>query len=249
MSRLLIIAALGVFVIGSIILMATIPNLYLLADRSMRSERAAVADLCAAEIRAAGDRNPHLLPLLDTLRRRHTLPAVEVSGGVLSGTLSAAQLPHEIRQVGARTVTVYFNPSPLPQIRRTLKLTAVFGSLATLAGVFVLIAYLLSMARSGGDPIASGGSRLGPSGEMFETSIRALRGRADELKQLHIREKERADELAQVTATLVRSLTSGFIAIDERGRLLDMNQTARDLLGFLDDANRENRTIRAVVGA
>jgi signal transduction histidine kinase len=248
MSRLLVIGALGVFVVGSIILMATAPNLYLLADRSMRAERAAVADLCAAEIRAAGEGNPHLLLLLDTLRRRYALPAVEVSGGVLSGTLSASNLPSETRQVGTRTVTVYFTRSPLPQIGRTLKLTAVFGSLATLAGVFVLIAYLLSLARSGGDPIASGASGLGPSGEMFETSIRALRGRADELKQLHIREKERADELAQVTATLVRSLTSGFIAIDERGMLLDMNQTARDLLAFPEDASREDRAIRDALG-
>jgi len=61
-----------------------------------------------------------------------------------------------------------------------------------------------SISRSsGGDPIASGGSRLGPSGEMFETSIRALRGRADELQQLHIREQERADELAQVGELVV----------------------------------------------
>src|ERR1700730_11043433 len=74
MSRLLVIGALGVFVVGSIILMATAPNLYLLADRSMRAERAAVADLCAAEIRAAGGGNPAPAPA-----PHHAAPSIRAS--------------------------------------------------------------------------------------------------------------------------------------------------------------------------
>jgi signal transduction histidine kinase len=57
----------------------------------------------------------------------------------------------------------------------------------------------------------------------LETSVRAMKGRETEARV-------RAAELSTITSTLVRSLTSGFIALDEEGRILDFNHAARELL-------------------
>jgi signal transduction histidine kinase len=64
----------------------------------------------------------------------------------------------------------------------------------------------------------------------LESSIRAMKGRETELRVLHNKATERAAELATITSTLVRSLTSGFLGLDEEGRILDVNQAARELL-------------------
>ncbi|MDQ6801173.1 MAG: ATP-binding protein [Acidobacteriota bacterium] len=243
MFRALMAGVLVAFIIGIAILMATAPPLYLIADRATHSEREAVANACAAEIRATPERQ-QVRGLLDNLRGRYSLAAIEVSDRIgptiRSGSIPTSQPFALARPAGARVVTIYFEPSPLPQVLRNFRIAAVVGTVATVAGMVLLILHLVSLARSG-EAIASPATGTLGASSAYETSIRALKGHADKLQR-------RADELANVSATLVRSLTSGFIAIDERGLMLDMNQTARELLDIDADRAVEGLSIREALG-
>jgi signal transduction histidine kinase len=57
-----------------------------------------------------------------------------------------------------------------------------------------------------------------------------------ELRRLHDLEKSRADDLARVSTALTRSLTSGLIALDPDGRVVEVNQVGREILGAGGDA-------------
>lgn len=232
MLRALIAAVLVSFLVGIAILISTAPPLYLIADRASHAERRAIADACAADIRATPDRL-ELRNVIELLRTRYTLAAIEVTdshGPVThTGSIPASHALAEARQAGLRNVTIYFAPSPLPQVLRNFRIAVTIGTAAAAGGMVLLILHLVSLAR-GGDAISQPALATHGSSSPFETSIRALKGHADELEQMHLHQKRRADELASVSATLVRSLTSGFITIDDRGLLLDMNQTARELL-------------------
>ncbi|MGH9424276.1 MAG: histidine kinase dimerization/phospho-acceptor domain-containing protein, partial [Thermoanaerobaculia bacterium] len=232
MLRALIAAVLVSFLIGIAILISTAPPLYLIADRASHAERRAIADACSADIRATPDRQ-ELRNLIELLRTRYSLAAIEVkdSNGPVAGTgsIPGSHALAEARQAGSRNVTVYFAPSPLPQVLHNFRIAVTVGTAAAVFGMVLLILHLVTLAR-GGDVIARPAAATSGPSSPFESSIRALKGHADELEQMHLHQKRRADELASVSATLVRSLTSGFITIDDRGLLLDMNQTARELL-------------------
>ena len=73
--------------------------------------------------------------------------------------------------------------------------------------------------------------------ETFRDSIARLKMQEGELKRLHEAEKHRADELELVTATLTRSLTSGFIAIDPSAKVLEVNTAAREILEIAPESS------------
>lgn len=54
--------------------------------------------------------------------------------------------------------------------------------------------------------------------------------REEDLKRLHEQEKARADDLERVTAALTRSLTSGLLAADAHGNIVDINAAGREIL-------------------
>ncbi|HEY2323146.1 MAG TPA: ATP-binding protein, partial [Thermoanaerobaculia bacterium] len=60
--------------------------------------------------------------------------------------------------------------------------------------------------------------------------------------------KSRADELELVSATLTRSLTSGFISIDTEGRVVQMNGAAREILAIDADAPVAGKMTRELLG-
>jgi signal transduction histidine kinase len=64
-----------------------------------------------------------------------------------------------------------------------------------------------------------------------------------ELKRLHDLEKTRADELERVSAALTRSLTSGLIAIDANGAIVDVNHAGREILRIPHDAALAGRAL------
>src|SRR5260370_34350058 len=68
--------------------------------------------------------------------------------------------------------------------------------------------------------------------ETFRNSIATLKYQEEELKRLHEREKTRADDLERVTAALTRNLTSGFIASDAAGNIVDISAAGRQILGL-----------------
>lgn len=66
--------------------------------------------------------------------------------------------------------------------------------------------------------------------ETFKRSIDTLKTQEAELKRLHLLERTRANDLERVTTTLTRSLTSGLIALDTAGRIVQFNAAAHEML-------------------
>ena len=119
-------------------------------------------------------------------------------------------------------------------------ITAAICVAAASLGTVLLLSYLpriirpieemLDQARTLGDPTA-GQDETAYLIDTFRNSIATLKAQEGELKLLHDREKERADDLERVTAALTRSLTSGLIAIDAAGGIVDINAAGREILG------------------
>jgi len=83
--------------------------------------------------------------------------------------------------------------------------------------------------------------------ETFRNSIATLKAQEAELKHLHDLQKTRADDLERVTASLTRSLTSGLIAIDNAGNIVDINAAGREILGIPHEQAVAGRALREAV--
>lgn len=153
--------------------------------------------------------------------------------------------------------TFSFDPAEVNAVRRSFFITASISIVATLLGTILLSLYLPRIVRPI-EAMLDEASALGrPAAEAdeanyliatFRNSIQTLKEQEIELKRLHELEKNRADDLQRVTATLTRSLTSGFIAIDQRGRLVDMNLAAKEILRLPHDLDPAGRTVIESLG-
>ncbi|HEY5611557.1 MAG TPA: PAS domain-containing protein, partial [Thermoanaerobaculia bacterium] len=179
---------------------------------------------------------------LDYLRRRYKIAAIEmrpkaapvaISGS--TGRFSEAVT----RESRFGSVIFSFDASDLRVIRRRFLLTAAICLAATIGGTILLLLFLPSVikpieemldhAREVSDR-SEGVDDARYLIETFRKSIETLKLQEAELKRLHDVEKMRADELERITATLTRSLTSGFIAVNREGRIVDVNAAAREIL-------------------
>jgi PAS domain S-box-containing protein len=225
---------LAIFVVATATMLNTVPPLYVLASNSSRLARSAIADACVAEIDRSG--NGSLDQTIARLTRKYQLQSLRVHPG---GTIEQDEL-RELRHSSRGVVEVSFRAAALSRQRGTVRVAAWAGAIALATAIGLLTVALSTLLRPASGRV-EGPPRRHPRDESdhmiesFGASIQQLKGRESELRRLHEREKERADELATVTATLVRSLTSGFIALDESGRILDMNQEARQLLGITNE--------------
>lgn len=250
--RLGITALLAASTIGAILLAA---NLLLVAGASRRAQYAAIADVCSEHLRAAGEDPAAGQAAVNALQIRFALEGVSVTEG--SHTFTAGEVDpqtalREERMAGARRLEIRFVDHEMRRLARMARIVFAVGGAATAGGIVFLLSLLASTLRdkqagtagSGADASRVSGYLI----DTFESSVRTLRGRENELKEMHSREKERADALATITETLVRSLTSGFISLDEHGILLDMNSAAREILGIPPAAAVRNRHPDQVLG-
>jgi PAS domain S-box-containing protein len=243
---------LALFAAGAVVLSSTVPALWIVAQRSEREREAAISDACVAMLAS----QPADLAALDVLRQRYRLEAIEVessSGVMRSGIVPATGTPSHIetRSAGPVIVRIYFAEEALRHIARTVRLALVAGVIAGLAAILLLPVYVNDAIR--GRAPAERGTAGDEGGtayllHTFGSSLETLKQRENELKRMHLQEKERADELARLTGTLVRSLTSGFIALDEAGLIVDLNQFACDILGLPGSAAVIGRTVEQALG-
>ncbi len=249
---------LGLFAAGAVVLSSTVPALWVVSQRSERDREAAVGDACAAAIAngvAAGHGTE--LGTLDALRHRYRIEAIEVErpgAVILSGNAPTAKVPShtETRVAGSDTIRVYFAEGAQGHIWQTVRLAMIAGVVAGAAAILLLPIYVKDAIR-GRTPEEGGSTQGSEDGtsyllHTFGSSLETLKQRENELKRLHLQEKERADELARLTGTLVRSLTSGFIALDEDGRIVDLNQAACSLLNLSGSAAVTGRTVEEALG-
>jgi signal transduction histidine kinase len=254
--RIILTITLAVFVAGAIVLTTSIPNLYLMVTREQRALHAAVADACAAEVEAKAASDPAAVPqTLEMLRQRYGLAGISLAGGGRDRILAALGSPgadpaREARFVHGKLLEIRFRDPTVARAATIMRRATFAGIAGALAGLGLMLVNLLQIvSTSRGEAraeraAATEGSYLF---ESFESSIQAMKGRESELRRLHSQQKERADELAAVSSTLVRNLTTGFMAIDESGALLDLNQAARELLHVSAGAPVRGKTLGEIV--
>lgn len=249
---------LALFAAGVVVLSSTVPALWVVSQRAERERETAISDVCAATIAtAAASGHGAELGTLDTLRQRYRIEAIEVQARgvtVRSGNppVPGAPLHTDTRIIGAEVVHIQFAEVALQHISHTLRLAMIAGIVAGIAAILLLPIYVNDAIR-GRTPDETGSTQESEGRtsyllHTFGSSIETLKQRENELKRLHLQEKERADELARLTGTLVRSLTSGFIALDEAGRIVDLNQIACDVLRLPGSAAVTGRTVDAALG-
>ncbi|HEV7240818.1 MAG TPA: ATP-binding protein [Thermoanaerobaculia bacterium] len=228
-----IFVTLAVYLVGAVVLAASIPPLILASAGAEQVWRESVADRIEAALQSANLDDPREVD-------RVTLPVRSATGVTVrayrSGGGAGGRTPNGpgmlVRPHGEHVVVLEYPNARIREVRGILRKATWAAIAATLAGLILLsrAAYdLFGAFRS----LRSGTTGDRPSQQLFdvlEGSIRMLRGRESELRRLHDRERERANELATITATLVRSLSSGFIAFDTDGRIVDLNQAARSIV-------------------
>lgn len=180
---------------------------------------------------------------LGILESRYGIAGVTVTSGARTTSVgvppSAGNVEQIVRTFQGTTFTFVFDAAALRTIDRTFQATAVICLLAVIISGTLLMFYLPRITA----PISH---MLDAAGELeardpshdeqqylidtFRRSIATLRAQEEELQRMHDAQKERADDLERVTGTLTRSLSSGFVAVDPGGRIVEVNAAAREIL-------------------
>lgn len=144
------------------------------------------------------------------------------------------------RPVGILRVSFEVHPiAALGRLSTTLLVYQVMGFAVVLVLLLVFVRWfmtpyraLMSTARAAGmadDPRAAG-DETGFVVSAFRETIARLRDREEELRRLHLREKERADEQARLATHITRSMASGVVVLTRDGGLDFMNRAAEEIL-------------------
>ncbi len=179
---------------------------------------------------------------LAAIRSLRGVVGVELTGPggtILQSGQRGASTSSMSRATAGGTLTLHFDPSPVEALqRRFLSLAAIVLG-ATILAVILLVLLLPRIVRPI-DRMLEDARELGERDvhqaedhyliETFRMSIARLREQEEELRRLHEFEKARADDLERITSTLTRSLSSGFIALDPTGRVIDVNRSAKEIL-------------------
>jgi signal transduction histidine kinase len=184
---------------------------------------------------------------LASLRSRHGAVAAEIrlrDGQLLRSGFHSPDATEQVRSTPHGDLRLWYDDAEVTALRRTTRLTAVIALGAAILGTILLMLYLPRITRPIEELLDHARTVREPTTERDETSylietfretIARLHAQEEELKHLHAAEKSRADELERITATLTRSLTSGFISLDAGGRIVDLNAAGREILAVAGD--------------
>ena len=220
----------------------------------------AIADSGAREIGAAQNFEDALLRARLMLGR-FDIARISVQRGGITRDLVSDKHADEIetlrRASGNGSVVFTFDATTSPSRERLFRYSAAICFAAAACGIVLLLFYLpritrpvellLDQARTVGDR----GAGVGDEAYLIDTfrnTIETMRRQEMELHRLHDLQKSRADDLERVTAALTRSLSSGFIAADAEGHIVDMNVAAREILHLDRSADFGGQTLREALG-
>ena len=252
------------FLVGFLILLIFSLLLLLRTDLTRTEEtidasRRVIGDIAADAVNHTRADAEALQTQLGFLRGRFNIDSIELDlrdgRRVVSGQ-SNGPFDEVIRLTGVGALKLRFNAAAHLDAQRRFWITSGISVAAMSLGVMLLLLYLPRITRPIEQMLGDArelGERTGDQEETtylietFRNSIATLKAQEEELKRLHDREKTRADELERVTAALTRSLTSGLIAIDAEGLILDVNAAGRDILGIAHEEALAGRELREVV--
>ena len=187
---------------------------------------------------------------LTYFRGKYHIAAIDVLDAQRRQLLTSGFPLHgaEARRVEQRFSRGYiactFDGSLLHSSEQTFMAVATLCIVASIISVILLALYLPRVVRPIEEMLDDAGALQEKAADvdearylidMFRESISTLRRQETELRQLHDREKTRADELEIVSGALTRNITAGFISLDAGGKLVEMNAAARDILGVTSE--------------
>ena len=233
----------GYLVVIILVLLFLLRNFVDHTDAVIGRDRESVADAEAAEL-GGPDRSP-IESRLAALQTRYGIAGVtfirddrqQIAFGVPPG---ADRVESVARTIEGGRIVLVFDSTRLHDMRRTFWLTAIISLATAAAGAILLTLYVPRITRpieAMLDSAAQLGERAPNVDEQeyliatFRDSIGTMKKQEAELQRLYELQKTRADDLERVTSTLTRSMTSGFLALDPAGRVVDVNASARSTLG------------------
>ncbi len=221
--------------------------------------RAIVADVAVDAVNHTRVNPESLETQLIFLRGRFNISAIELDlrngQRIISGAKSGS-FDELTRLTGVGTMKLRFDAAERRDASRRFWIISGISIAATSFGVMLLLLYLPRITRPIEEMLGDAkelGERSGDQEETaylietFRHSIATLKSQEAELKRLHDREKTRADDLERVTAALTRSLTSGLIAIDASGLIVDINASGREILGVDQQESVTGRGLHEIV--
>jgi signal transduction histidine kinase len=210
---------------------------------SIAAERQTIANVAAGDIADGFDRNVAELQL-SAIRARYGVAgtAILMPDGrrVTTGVVPETEGVATVRRVTpAGTLILVFDEGRVRTLRGTFLRPAGVSLAAVAAGALLLWLYLPRITRPIEQMLDSAAEireRAPHVDEQeylidtFRASIDLLKAQKQELQELHDAQKIRADDLERITSALTRSLTSGFLALDPNGSIVDLNASAREIL-------------------
>jgi len=256
--RLFLICLVGFLVFLIFILLLLLRTDLERTEETIDHSRAVVADIATDAINHT-NRSPGALEAqMAFLRGRFNIAGIALqlrNGTRITSGAQSGSLDNVTRLTGAGTLQLHFDAGGR-RAEETFWVTASICIAAASLGIALLLFYLpritqpieqmLDQARTLGAR-AAGQDETAYLIDTFRNSIATLKEQEGELKRLHDREKLRADDLERVTAALTRSLTSGLIAIDVGGAIVDINSAGREILGIAAGESPAGRRFADVI--
>jgi PAS domain S-box-containing protein len=221
--------------------------------------RVVVADVAAEAVNRTPQDPEALETQLVFLRGRFNIAAVELdlrNGRKIVSGEQRGVFDEVSRLTGSGTLRLRFDAAERRDAVWRFWVISIISITATSFGAMLLLLYLPRITKPIEEMLGDArelGERTGDQEETtylietFRNSIATLKAQEEELKHLHDLQKTRADDLERVTAALTRSLTSGLIAIDSQGKIVDINAAGREILGLPQDETLAGRVLRDTV--
>lgn len=253
----LFLSILAVFLVVLIIVLIALLQIFAYDYEEATMQRwNAIADAGSREIGAARDIDDALLRARLMLAR-YDLAKIAVQRGGVTREAVNDRTTSDTETIRRGEVTFVFDATTSHSRERLFRYSAAICFAAAACGLVLLFFYLpritrpievlLDQAKSVGDRDA-GVADEAYLIDTFRNTIETMKRQESELHRLHDLQKSRADDLERVTAALTRSLSSGFIAADARGCVVDINTAAREMLHLDQNADFAGRSLRDTLG-
>lgn len=240
----ILIAALVVFLAALIVTLLALALSILQMDR-LASTAEAASDAVSGI--ATGASREDLGARLELLRRENDIARIELYRGDQLYAGAGELVPSAevvTRSVPGGRIVFYFDVSRWIGGRRTAMVVGAFATIATIAGLLILILYLPKFARPV-DEMLEQARQLSqqPRGDddarylvqTFRDAVERIQRQSTELDHLRDAATSRTPNVMELGRTLERSFSSGFLSIDGSGNVVAINEPGREILGLRNE--------------
>lgn len=240
----LLIAALVVFLAALIVALLALAISILQMDRLTTTADAATT---AVSGMAATGSPKDVFERLELLRHDNDIARIEVYRGDRLHAASGALVPSAevlTRSVPGGRIVFYFDVSRWIGGRRTALIVGALATIATIAGLLILILYLPKFARPV-EEMLDQARQLShqPRGDddarylvhTFRDAVERIQRQTAELDHLRDAATSRPPDVTELARTLERSFSSGFVSLDAAGNVVAINEPGRAILGLAQE--------------